>query len=154
MHENQETRSLVSKKVSVTRIRKSSVSASLSIDPKITLMVLAVVLAFFCCQFPYLLLYLLRDPKAKQESFNFKLAKTICDFLAAFNCCINFLIYCFFGQNFRNIAKTMLFHPSLTPYSRATLHRNAYNLSLKQQSLIKKKTDSMKLDRIQTIEEK
>jgi hypothetical protein len=122
-----------------------------SIDPKTTLMVLAVVLAFFCCQFPYLLLHLLRDPTAKEESFYFKFAKTICDLLVALNCCINFLIYCFFGQNFRHIAKQMLMNPTLRPYSyrSSSLHsRIQRSGSERKHTTSNKRTESIKLTKI------
>jgi hypothetical protein len=122
-----------------------------SIDPKTTLMVLAVVLAFFCCQFPYLLLHLLRDPMAKEESFYFKFAKTICDLLVALNCCINFLIYCFFGQNFRHIAKQMLMNPTLKPYSyrSSSFHsRIQRSGSERKHANSNKRTESIKLTKI------
>lgn len=122
-----------------------------SIDPKTTLMVLAVVLAFFCCQFPYLLLHLLRDPTAKEESFYFKFAKTICDLLVALNCCINFLIYCFFGQNFRHIAKQMLMNPTLRPYSyrSSSLHSRIQRIgSERKHTTSNKRTESIKLTKI------
>jgi hypothetical protein len=122
-----------------------------SIDPKTPLMVLAVVLAFFCCQFPYLLLHLLRDPMVKEESFYFKFAKTICDLLVALNCCINFLIYCFFGQNFRHIAKQMLMNPTLKPYSyrSSSLHsRIQRSGSERKNTNSNKRTESIKLTKI------
>ena len=105
-NKDQESRFLVNT-TSRLQSKRASVTAAFGIDPKITMMVLAVVLAFFICQFPYLLLRLV-----KLQGFYFNLAKTVCDILLVLNCCINFLIYCFFGQNFRMIAKTMLLNPS------------------------------------------
>jgi len=83
------------------------------LDPKMTLMVLAVVLAFFLCQFPYLIIRILAANHSNKLWFHF--GKAICDFLAALNCCVNFLIYCFFGQNFRQIAKTVLLYRTYSP---------------------------------------
>jgi hypothetical protein len=100
-------------------------SSHIKFDPKITLMVLAVVSAFFCCQFPYLIMWLL--PSSYHLNVWYYIGKTICDFLLTFNCCINFLIYCVFGQNFRSIATQLLCHPSLKPYNRAILRNNTYN---------------------------
>ncbi len=81
-------------------------------------MVLAVVVAFFLCQFPVLILNLNASYGYRQD---FQIAKVFCDFLAAVNCCVNFLIYCFFGTNFRNIAKYILLHPSLDIYNSAKM---------------------------------
>ena len=92
------------------------------LDPKITLIVLAVVLSFFCCNFPYLILHIFQSTSANQKWFKF--SKVFCDFLAALNCCINFLIYCFFGCNFRQIAKMILLNPSFNPYSQLLIQRH------------------------------
>lgn len=94
---------------------RASLASSIKLDPKITIMVMAIVLAFFLCQFPYLILNILADSKYAKNKW-FHIAKIICDLLITFNCCVNFLIYCFFGQNFREIAKLMLCNPSLKPY--------------------------------------
>lgn len=94
---------------------RGSYNSTHLIDPKITFMVLAVVVAFFFCQFPYLILHLLSSYGNRKI---FQVAKAICDFLAALNCCINFLIYCFFGTNFRNIATFMLLNPSCDIYNK------------------------------------
>jgi hypothetical protein len=85
------------------------------LDPKMTLMVLAVVLAFFLCQFPYLIIRILAANHSNKLWFHF--GKAVCDFLAALNCCVNFLIYCFFGQNFRQIAKSILLYRTYSPSS-------------------------------------
>lgn len=90
----------------------------LKIDPKITFMVLAVVVAFFLCQFPMLILHLAQTLASRKE---YQIAKVFCDFLAALNCCINFLIYCFFGTNFRRIAKYILLHPAWNMYNPAKM---------------------------------
>jgi hypothetical protein len=102
--------------------RGNSIMFTSKIDPKITLMVLAVVVAFFCCQFPYLILHLCSSTRSHTREF--QIAKAVCDFLTAFNCCINFLIYCFFGQNFRRIAKFILLNPTFSPYNQALMQRN------------------------------
>lgn len=39
------------------------------------------------------------------------------------NYCLNFLIYCFFGQNFRELAHFMICYPSLHPYNQTKLMR-------------------------------
>jgi hypothetical protein len=107
-------------------------TAPVKLDPKVTLMVLAVVLAFFCCQFPYLIMYILSSYSNEKW---FHIAKVICDFLAALNCCINFLIYCFFGQNFRQIAKQLLFNPTMRPYRQPSLRTANRNSTVRQQKL-------------------
>ena len=73
------------------------------LDLKVTFMILAVVLAFFIFQSPYLIINIMStsgNPNGKW----FHIIKVWCDFFLALNCSINFLIYCFFGQNFRAIA--------------------------------------------------
>jgi hypothetical protein len=104
--------------------QQQSNSPGVKLDPMVTLMVLCVVLAFFCSQFPYLIINLLA--KSSSSKLWFHIAKCLCDFLAALNYCINFIIYCFFGQKFREVAKQILLNPSLTPYkqSRSQNHQN------------------------------
>jgi hypothetical protein len=89
--------------------KASSVNASgtnsRKIDPKITLMVITVVIAFFICQFPYLIFTIL------SVNYNTKwlhILKIFCDLLSVINCCINFLIYCLFSNMFRMIASEIL----------------------------------------------
>lgn len=101
---------------------RSSIASTLKLDPKITFMVMGVVIAFFLCQFPYLIINILATKHANEKWFH--IAKAICDLLAALNCCINFLIYCIFGQNFRQIAKLIFCNPSLNPYDRAVSLRS------------------------------
>lgn len=55
--------------------------------------------------------------------WNFQQQQKRCDLLSVINYCINFLIYCFFGQNFRELAAFMLCHPSLHPYNQTKLLR-------------------------------
>lgn len=99
---------------------RSSIASSIKLDPKITIMVLAVVLAFFCCQFPYLIFNLLSEKYFRKKWF--LTGMSVCNIFGTLNCCINFLIYCFFGQNFRQIAKSLLFNPSFRPYNHSNLN--------------------------------
>ena len=119
-----------------SNVKRNSIHTH-KIDPKITFMILAVVVAFFLCQFPYLILHLCAKYSIRKE---YKIAKAICDFLAAFNCCINFLIYCFFGQNFRRIAKFILCNPSFYPYNKAMMQRNTNRQAEKLSKSIKTET--------------
>ena len=95
---------------------------SIKIDTRITFMVITGVVAFFLCQFPYLVVNLLAASSSNKKWFH--LSKVGCDFLTAFNCCINFFIYCMFGQKFREIAKGILLHPSFSPYSNVNTIKN------------------------------
>jgi len=110
------------------------------IDPKTTFMIMAVVVAFFCCQFPYLILRVFDHYGNTKE---FQIAKTICDFLAALNCCINFLIYCFFGTNFRRTAKFILCNPTSRPWNESNMRRfmnaKAEKVAKRNRELIKMK---------------
>jgi hypothetical protein len=103
----------------------------------ITFMILSVVVAFFLCQFPYFVLYMLMNNHSNEKWF--QIAKSIADLLAAFNCCINFLIYCLFGQNFRMIAKILLCYPSIRPYKNSIKYLNSYNNKSQRQSLKEQK---------------
>nr|QVK45809.1 G protein-coupled receptor [Proales similis] len=125
-------------------------SSSVRPDPKVTLMVLAVVLAFFLSQFPYLLLRVFSNPKV--DTVRFHIAKVFCDLLAAINCCVNFLIYCVFGQNFRQISKGILLNPSLRPYAQqyvATQKNASRNAQATKRKDEQTKTECVKLQRRQ-----
>lgn len=114
------TKSTSTSKKSVNNLR-SSLASSIKLDPKITIMVMAIVFAFFLCQFPYLIVNIIYS--THQESKWFYISKIVCDILTVLNYCVNFLIYCFFGQNFRELAKFLLCHPSLHPYNKTNLLR-------------------------------
>jgi hypothetical protein len=86
--------------------KKSAVNYTNKIDPKITFMIFAVVISFFICQFPYLLVTILSVNHGNTK-FIHKL-KLISDSLATVSCSVNFLIYCVFGQNFRETANIIL----------------------------------------------
>lgn len=118
---------------------RSSIASTFKVDRKITLMVMAVVLAFFICQFPYLVLNILATAHSDKKWFH--IAKPFCDLLAALNCCINFVIYCFFGQNFRDIARIVLFNPSFNPYNR-TLYNKSQREIIKKCSYVHTETRS------------
>jgi hypothetical protein len=102
--------------------------SSLKLDTRITFMVIAVVVAFFFCQFPYLVVNLMASTHSQVKLWH--LSKIGCDFLTALNCCINFIIYCLFGQKFREIAKELLLRPSLMPYSRANMQSSMRHASM------------------------
>ena len=86
------------------------------LDTRLTFIVLSVVLAFFCSQFPNLIIWKLAASHSNKLWFH--IAKACCDLLLVTNYCVNFLIYCFFGHNFRTIAHTILLKPSCSPYKR------------------------------------
>lgn len=85
----------------------TQINTSSKIDPKITFMVLAVVISFFICQFPYLILYVINVQKETRFKHIFKIFG---DLLATINCCINFLIYCLFSPKFRQTTDEILFN--------------------------------------------
>lgn len=118
----------------------------LKIDPKTTVMVLAVVVAFFFCQFPMLILHLAQTLASRKE---YQIAKAFCDFLAALNCCLNFLIYCFFGTNFRRIAKYILLHPGWNMYNSAKMQN--INNKEKAEKLKKVNIRSNKQNKLKSI---
>jgi hypothetical protein len=101
--------------------KKSAVNFTNKIDPKITFMILAVVISFFICQFPYLLVTIL-SVKHENTKFLHKL-KLISDSLATVSCSVNFLIYCVFGQKFRETANNILFSKPIVG-ERSTRKRN------------------------------
>jgi len=72
-----------------------------NLDLRVTFMVLAVVLAFFLFQSPYLIIRMI--PLTQRGKW-WEIIKVLSDLFLALNFSINFLIYCFFGQNFRTIA--------------------------------------------------
>ena len=72
-----------------------------NLDLRVTFMVLTVVLAFFLFQSPYLIIRMI--PLAQRGKW-WEIIKVLSDLFLALNFSINFLIYCFFGQNFRTIA--------------------------------------------------
>jgi hypothetical protein len=111
--------SLIARRISRALVTGLPKKPSIKLDTRITFMVIAVVVAFFLCQFPYLIVNLLASTQYSGRKW-FHLCKVACDFLAALNCCVNFIIYCLFGQKFREIAKDMLLNPSLRPYNRAS----------------------------------
>lgn len=95
------------------------------LDTRVTAMVIAVVVVFFLCQFPYLIVNILAYKYSKNKYFQF--SKAACDFLAVLNCCLNFIIYCLFGQKFREIAKNILLHPTMNPYSIKLSHHSMHS---------------------------
>jgi hypothetical protein len=127
------------------RTTQTTFNNNSKIDPMITLMILAIVFVFFLCQFPYFLLHMVRYVSG--DKIWFKIAKTFADLLISFNCCINFVIYCFFGQNFRRIAHSILFHPSLTPYKNINRFTN-YQSTVAKKSTIVVSTGNEVLSRI------
>lgn len=109
-------------------------------------MVMGVVVAFFLCQFPMLILHLAQNLASRKE---YQIAKAFCDFLAALNCCINFLIYCLFGTNFRRIAKYILLHPACDMYSAAKM-QNVFNKE-KAEKLKKANIENIKQNKLKFI---
>lgn len=51
-------------------VLRSSLASSINIDPRITLMVMAIVLVFFLCQFPYLIINILFTRNSNTLGFN------------------------------------------------------------------------------------
>ena len=133
--------------------QSQSSNQAVRLDPKVTFMILAVVLAFFCSQFPYLIIHLLAKSNAAKLWFH--IAKCVCDLLAVLNYCINFIIYCFFGQNFRDIAKTIILNPSLSPYKQKLYTRsNSYhnnNMNTKAKLRVNKNKEENELNQIKPL---
>ena len=102
------------------------------IDPKITFMVLAVVIAFFICQFPYLIFTIIT---VKHENKFVYVLKLVSDLLATVSCSVNFLIYCLFGQKFRETANEILFSKS---FLRSKSKNVITSFSVKKQTPLKK----------------
>ena len=91
----------------IASVSAPSVStANVKIDPKVTIMVLAVVISFFFCQFPYMMLTIL---SVKYQSRSLLILKTFSDLLTTINCCTNFFVYCLFSQKFRETATEVLY---------------------------------------------
>jgi hypothetical protein len=92
-----------------TLLNKSVITSSsakgVKIDPKITLMVITVVIAFFICQFPYLIFTVM---SVNHNTKWLHILKIFCDLLSVINCCVNFLIYCLFSSMFRTIASEII----------------------------------------------
>jgi hypothetical protein len=140
----------------ITLTSNQTSNQGVRLDPKVTLMILAVVLAFFCSQFPYLIIHLLS--KSNAEKLWFHIAKCLCDLLAVLNYCINFIIYCFFGQNFREIAKTIVLNPSLSPYKQKlhvrsnSFHNNNVNMKVNKLNVkINKNNEENELNLIKPL---
>lgn len=143
----------VNDKMTTNLNQSQSSNQAVRLDPKVTFMILAVVLAFFCSQFPYLIIHLLAKSNAAKLWFH--IAKCVCDLLAVLNYCINFIIYCFFGQNFRDIAKTIILNPSLTPYKQKLYTRsNSYhnnNMNTKAKLRVNKNKEENELNQIKPL---
>jgi phosphate starvation-inducible membrane PsiE len=83
------------------KIKRSPTIKNSNLDLRVTFMVLTVVLAFFLFQSPYLIIRMI--PLSQRGKW-WEIIKVLSDLFLALNFSINFLIYCFFGQNFRTIA--------------------------------------------------
>ncbi|CAF3371793.1 unnamed protein product [Rotaria socialis] len=72
-------------------------------DYHITLMLVTVVIVFVLCQLPLLILnaWYAIDPHGSYHNFLFQSLNIIGILLIVFNTSTNFLLYCFFGQKFR-----------------------------------------------------
>lgn len=72
-------------------------------DYHITLMLVTVIIVFVLCQLPLLILnaWFAIDPHGSYHSFWFHSLNVIGILLIVFNTSTNFLLYCFFGQKFR-----------------------------------------------------
>jgi len=74
-------------------------------DHHITLMLVAVIIVFVLCQIPLLVLnaWYAIDPQGSSHSLLFLSLNSIGILLMVFNTSTNFLLYCFFGQKFREV---------------------------------------------------
>jgi hypothetical protein len=124
-------KSSINKKISNQQQQKrvASKKTNIILDTRITVMIVAVVIVFFICQFPYLIINIVSGDCWKEFAFN--KIKIYCDLLTAINCCSNFVIYCFFGQKFRETAKELLCNPSFSPYlnSKKNMRNRQYSRS-------------------------
>ena len=73
-------------------------------DYHITLMLVAVIIVFVLCQIPLLVLnaWQAYDPQGASRSLLFHSINSLGILLMVFNTSTNFLLYCFFGQKFRD----------------------------------------------------
>lgn len=125
--------------------RKKSLCANMSKkkqgDYHITLMLVAVIIVFVLCQFPLAILNAWHaiDAKHANESLMFHSINSLGVLLTVFNTSTNFLLYCFFGQKFRQTLIGFVFHfcpqrqkrsSVQTRISRLSDKTNVNNLSL------------------------
>jgi len=80
-------------------------------DYYITLMLVAVIIVFVLCQLPLLVLnvWFAIDPSKASSSLVFRLLNSCGVLLIVFNTSTNFLLYCFFGQKFRQTLVELFF---------------------------------------------
>jgi len=81
-------------------------------DYYITLMLVTVIIVFVLSQLPLLVLnaWYAIDPQGSYESLKFHLLNSIGVLLIVLNTSTNFLLYCFFGQKFRQTLIEFIFH--------------------------------------------
>ncbi|CAF2639707.1 unnamed protein product [Rotaria sp. Silwood2] len=81
-------------------------------DYHITLMLVTVIIVFVLCQFPLLILnaWYAIDPHGSYHNLLFQSLNTIGVLLIVFNTSTNFLLYCFFGQKFRQTLIEFILH--------------------------------------------
>jgi hypothetical protein len=90
-----------------TRRRKLDLGLRERNEVYITFMLVTIVLLFFVCQFPNLVVHLIHafSEFSSSRSVAFSYWHQWANFLLIFNTASNFAIYCFFGENFRNAVR-------------------------------------------------
>ena len=103
-------------------------------DHYITLMLVAVIIVYVLCQSPLLVLnaWYAIDPRGSSQSLIFQSLNSIGILLIVFNTSTNFLLYCFFGQKFRQTLVEFIFH--FIPHKRKTLQMQTSGSNQRQKS--------------------
>jgi hypothetical protein len=118
----------------INKRRKKSLGAKPSkrkqADYSITLMLVAVIIVFVLCQLPLLILnaWYAVDPKGSYKSLLFHSLNSLGILLLVFNTSTNFLLYCFFGQKFRQTLIEYILHILPNLQKKATLPVRASGL--------------------------
>jgi hypothetical protein len=115
-------------------------------DHHITLMLVTVIIVFVLCQLPLLILniWYAIDPLKHQGLF-FHTLNSIGVLLIVFNTSTNFLLYCFFGQKFRQTLVRFILNIVTDPHKQSILQARISKLAQQQQTIIPPLTAQQKL---------
>ena len=104
--------------------RKRQLGTGASIDRNITIMLLMIVILFLVCQVPLAFshIYLTYRPKMMFDK-TFFYYHSITNFLASIYLSANFILFCFFGQEFRDTIQFMLYLKNDLPYMKNNYKR-------------------------------
>ena len=105
-------------------------------DHHITLMLVAVIIVFVLCQLPLLILNIWHaiDP-TKEHGIFFHILNSVGVLLIVFNTSTNFLLYCFFGQKFRQTLVKFIFNIITDQNQQSLLQARITKLAEKQATL-------------------